>query len=952
MSEYWTITPEWTGRTAFIVGGGPSLCSIDLTVLRDQKVIAINSSFRAVPFADFLIFSDARWYEEHRAQLVDWPGRIVCLSRSPNDPRLLKVKRKIPPGFDQPNDTLSVQFTTATGAIDLAVKLGAAKIVLLGIDGQNAADGKTHHHKPHLWPPVAGGFEKQRRDLASMVKPLRDRGVDCVLGSPSAYSDLWPQADLTMLLPTKPTPIERPKPPIVLTTFWGLGDNLHVRAIVRELVKRYSVHLHTCHVELYHDLIEQHGVKVHLRPTRLRAQAKTIEREAAGYCRDPLPAGARHLQTQYGLAGVKDAGSILQAMIRSVGLSIERPDFSLPVKPAWRELLDRRLAVHAIDKPIMVLRPATVRKEYPPTARRNPHAGDFAALYAAIRDRFFVISVADLERDQEWIDGPELPADLKFHAGQFDFGDLAALWSRAALFFGPAGFGPILAQAVGTPSITVFGGNECFATTQAAGAHLAPSLGIDPIKPCDCHGGYRGCNRMCDKRIDVSAAIEHMNFFIESHKAFKRALSPRVLIFGTVFEDNAARAHLTDLWVKLHGQLNPDCDLMLIDSQSPHRPGIAERHSSIGYFNFSDNVGHLSRKGADGWGRAFCKGLELAAAFSYDYAVHIEGDSLLRLPVRPIVEQMARDQTKALSTPVAGMRIPGSETGWTETGLMFFDCRFLQASRLVERYAWPRRRSSPTPEKVVCELLGDDLKLMPWRAWRGDKQQITAGNVVGLGLDWLTHVHHDVEAYDRFADDVLASLDNRRGGPDHVPDHIRGRGPLRINLGCGTNKLDGWQNHDSDVDIAKPLPFESDSVSFILIEHCVEHVDYRQAIDFFREAFRVLQSGGVLRVIVPSIEQIRERATPEYCRFTGKWQNVGPTVTGALDAIIYAHGHKAIWTASLLETVLFFVGFPAVIERLPGQSDHAELRGIDGHARVIGAKFNAIESCIFEATKD
>ena len=44
----------------------------------------------------------------------------------------------------------------------------------------------------------------------------------------------------------------------------------------------------------------------------------------------------------------------------------------------------------------------------------------------------------------------------------------------------------------------------------------------------------------------------------------------------------------------------------------------------------------------------------------------------------------------------------------------------------------------------------------------------------------------------------------------------------------------------------------------------MEHVTYQQAISFFREAHRVLAAGGVLRVTVPSLEQIRRStdATP------------------------------------------------------------------------------------------
>jgi hypothetical protein len=201
-TNFWQISPEWKGETAFVVAGGPSVAAIDLNMLRGQKVIAVNSSFRAVPFADFLIFADGRWWEFNRRHLADWKGRIVCCSRSPRDKQLLMVKRKtLAGGFSDAADTLTVQFTSSTAAIDLAVKLGASKIVLLGLDGKNAADGKTHHHSSHPWRQVAGWEKKHRKDLAMLAGPLKLRGIEVLLGTPgSAYADLWPTVDLSSLI--------------------------------------------------------------------------------------------------------------------------------------------------------------------------------------------------------------------------------------------------------------------------------------------------------------------------------------------------------------------------------------------------------------------------------------------------------------------------------------------------------------------------------------------------------------------------------------------------------------------------------------------------------------------------------------------------------------------------------------------------------------------------------
>ena len=58
-------------------------------------------------------------------------------------------------------------------------------------------------------------------------------------------------------------------------------------------------------------------------------------------------------------------------------------------------------------------------------------------------------------------------------------------------------------------------------------------------------------------------------------------------------------------------------------------------------------------------------------------------------------------------------------------------------------------------------------------------------------------------------------------------------GAVRLHLGCGTNKIDGWVNVDAvgscrpDVlhDMVNPLPYADLSVDEILAEDLLEHFD-------------------------------------------------------------------------------------------------------------------------------
>jgi SAM-dependent methyltransferase len=70
-----------------------------------------------------------------------------------------------------------------------------------------------------------------------------------------------------------------------------------------------------------------------------------------------------------------------------------------------------------------------------------------------------------------------------------------------------------------------------------------------------------------------------------------------------------------------------------------------------------------------------------------------------------------------------------------------------------------------------------------------------------------------------------------------------------------------------------------------------------------------------------------------------------------MHAMIWCHGHKQAWTASLMHSTLFYVGYTDVVERAPGESTHIPLQGVEGHGKVIGEEFNALESMCFEAVK-
>jgi len=198
---FWRVAREWNGETCFIVASGPSVASQDLTPLKGARVIAINSSWALVPFADLLFFGDARWFEQYgKAAAAGFAGRLATVASTVVHPRVLHLRRCIAAGLATSPDTVMIRRTSTTAAINLAVHLGVAGIVLIGVDNAIDAQGRSHHHAPHPWDLRHGWQQEQRDDLTALVAPLQARGISVCNASPQSALTCWPKVFLPEFL--------------------------------------------------------------------------------------------------------------------------------------------------------------------------------------------------------------------------------------------------------------------------------------------------------------------------------------------------------------------------------------------------------------------------------------------------------------------------------------------------------------------------------------------------------------------------------------------------------------------------------------------------------------------------------------------------------------------------------------------------------------------------------
>lgn len=99
--------------------------------------------------------------------------------------------------------------------------------------------------------------------------------------------------------------------------------------------------------------------------------------------------------------------------------------------------------------------------------------------------------------------------------------------------------------------------------------------------------------------------------------------------------------------------------------------------------------------------------------------------------------------------------------------------------------------------------------------------------------------------------------------------------PYKLHLGCGEIRFNGWINidlnkdlTDTDIiwDLAWGIPVEDSSCGLIFTEHMLEHISIVAGLSFLRECHRALQPGGVVRIAMPSLDVLIEKA------YLGNWR--------------------------------------------------------------------------------
>jgi len=147
------------------VASGPSLTQEDCEYLEraNIKTIAVNSSWRAVPWCQMIYAGDQAWWDAHKLSIKTKSELWTCSARAA-EVHGLNFHRA------------SGGYSSGLRAIELAISLGADKVILLGYDC--SIEQGTHWHGDHTQTknPTAQRCKVWAKQFAAMDR----KGVDIV----------------------------------------------------------------------------------------------------------------------------------------------------------------------------------------------------------------------------------------------------------------------------------------------------------------------------------------------------------------------------------------------------------------------------------------------------------------------------------------------------------------------------------------------------------------------------------------------------------------------------------------------------------------------------------------------------------------------------------------------------------------------------------------------------
>lgn len=198
----------WPNSTIVCIASGPSLTVEDVDRVRGlAHIVAINDVYRICPDADVLYACDDKFYKWqhrfHRDRIDAFQGLRYAMKPCTNRWAQVDVLRNTgQTGLELEPTGLRTGRNSGYQAINLAVHLGATRILLLGYDMSLGHGGKSHwfgEHPDRAKPPLT----VFRRLFPTIAPPLKALGIEVLNCSRRSALTCFPKVPLEHALPQR-----------------------------------------------------------------------------------------------------------------------------------------------------------------------------------------------------------------------------------------------------------------------------------------------------------------------------------------------------------------------------------------------------------------------------------------------------------------------------------------------------------------------------------------------------------------------------------------------------------------------------------------------------------------------------------------------------------------------------------------------------------------------------
>lgn len=190
----------WPGETVVCIASGPSLTTEDVELVRGKaRVIVVNRSVDMVPWADVLYCADVRmWKWLNGAR--DFAGlKFAVTKECAKYPGVKVIGRGASHGLSLDPSKLCLGGNSGYQAVNLAVLMGAVRILLLGYDMRVGPKGKQHWHADHPMTQRSPYVTFQAA-YPTLVGPLKAAGVEVINCSRETALKCFPRMTIQQAL--------------------------------------------------------------------------------------------------------------------------------------------------------------------------------------------------------------------------------------------------------------------------------------------------------------------------------------------------------------------------------------------------------------------------------------------------------------------------------------------------------------------------------------------------------------------------------------------------------------------------------------------------------------------------------------------------------------------------------------------------------------------------------